>query len=64
MHAGHYFLKIPDKLSTRSENLLCINLQLSINFSLKVIFLSLAAYFLIGTEKVIYFSVFSPKHLN
>ena len=37
-----------------------MNLKLSINFIFYVIFLS----FLIGTEKVIYFSVFSPKHAN
>ena len=41
-----------------------INLKLSINFSLYVIVLQLSNSFLISTEKVIYFSVFSPKHLN
>ena len=41
-----------------------INLKLSINFSLYVIVLPLSSSFLIGTEKVIYFSVFSPKHSN
>ena len=37
---------------------------LSINFMLYVIDLPLSNPFLNGTEKVIYFSVFSPKHSN
>ena len=41
-----------------------INLMLSINLNLYVIVLPLSSYFLIGTEKVIYFSVFSPKDSN
>ena len=53
MHFRHSFLLISDKLSTRSDKLLCIN----------VIVLLLSS-FLIGTEKVIYFSAFSPKHSN
>ena len=102
------FLSLPDKLSTRVDNEHCINLQLSINFSLHVVVLrflavlllsccflavlplsccflavlplscyflavlslsccflavlSLSCCFLIGTEKVINFSVFSPRH--
>ena len=52
---------ILDKLSTRSDNEVDINLQLSINFNLYVVVLPLSCSFLIGTEKVIYFSVFSPK---
>ena len=32
------------------------------NLSLDVVALQLSCSFLIGTEKVIYFSVFSPKH--
>ena len=52
------------KLSARFNNELDINLKPSINFILYVIDLQLASSFLIGTEKVIYFSVFSPKHLN
>ena len=48
----------PDKLSTRLDSEVHINLKLSINFSLYVIFLLLSSAFLIGTEKVIYFSVF------
>ena len=39
-----------------------MNLKLSINFNLCVIFLFLSSSLLISTEKVIYFSVFSPKH--
>ena len=63
LHSKHSFLLTFGKLSTRSDNLLCITLWLSINFSLYVIFL-LSSSSLIGTEKVICFSVFSPKHLN
>ena len=57
-------LLISDKLSTRSDNLLCMNLQLSLNFILYVIVLPLSCTFLTGTERVIYFSVFSRKHSN
>ena len=53
-----------DKLSTRLDNALDINQKLSINFTLYVIVLPLWKIFLIGTEKVIYFSVFSPKYSN
>ena len=53
-----------DKLSARLDSEVDINLKLSINFSLYVIVLPLSSSFLIGTEKVIYFSVFSPKHSN
>ena len=51
-----------DKLSARLDSEVDINLKLSINFSLHVIILLLSSSFLIGTEKVIYFSVLSPKH--
>ena len=44
-----------DKLSTRLDNELDINLKLSINFVLYVIILPLSRFFLTGTEKVIYF---------
>ena len=67
MHVLQSLLLISDKLSTRFDNLLGINLQLSINFILHVIVLplSLSRSFLIGTEKLIYFSVFSKsKHSN
>ena len=59
MHVLQSLLLISDKLSTRSDNLLGMNLQLSINFILYVIVspLSLSCSFLIGTEKPIYFSV-------
>ena len=56
------FLLIPDKLSTRLDSELDINLKLSINFSLYIVVLPLSCAFLIGTDKVIYFSVFSPMH--
>ena len=46
------------------DNELDINLKLSINFILYVIVLPLSRSFLIGTEKVMYFSVFFPKHSN
>ena len=49
---------------TRFDNETDINLKLSINFSLYVIVLPLSSSFLTGTEKEIYFSVFSPKHSN
>ena len=60
------------KLSARLDNELDINLKLSVDFILCDIFttLSLSSLsifvisFLIGTEKVIYFSAFSPKHSN
>ena len=54
-------LSITDKLSTRFDNGSDINLQLSIDFSLYMDVLPLSCSFLIGTEKVMYFSVFSPK---
>ena len=57
-------LNPPDKLSTRFDNELDINLKLSIKFILYVINLPLSSSFLNGTEKVIYFSVFSLKHSN
>ena len=64
MHALQSLLLISDKLSTRSDNLLGMNLQVSTNFILYVIVLLLSCSFLIGTEKLIYLSVFSPKHSN
>ena len=53
---------LPDKYLTSFDSEVDINLKLSINFSLYVIVLPLSSSFLIGTEKVTYFSVFSPKH--
>ena len=55
---------MPDKLWTRLDNEVDVNLWLSINLSLCVIVLPLSSYFLIGTENVIYFSVFSPMQSN
>ena len=51
-------------LSTKHDSEVDINLKLSINFCLYVIVLPLSSFFLIVTEKVIYFSVFSSKHSN
>ena len=62
MHVLQALLLISDKLSTSFDNLLCMNLQVPIDFILYVTVLSLSCSFLIGTEKLIYFSVFSPKH--
>ena len=53
-------LKLPDILSTISDNEANINLKLSINLNLYAIVLPLSHPFLIGTEKVICFSMFSP----
>ena len=62
----HYLLSISlilssDKLSRRFDKESCINLQLSLIIILYLISLSLY-HFLNGTVKLIYFSVFSPKH--
>ena len=57
----HSFLLISDRLSTRLDNEADINLMLSINFSLYMVGLPFLCSFLTGAEKVIYFSVFSPK---
>ena len=64
LYDSHSFLLISDKLSTRLDNEVDINLKLSINFSLYMIVLLLSSSFLIGTEKVMYFSVFFPKQLK
>ena len=64
MHVLQFLLLISDKLSTRSDNSLYVNLQVSILFILNVIVLLLSCSFLIGAEKLIYFSVFSAKHSN
>ena len=53
-----------DKLSTRFDYELEINLELWINVILYVTDLPLSGSFLIGTEKVMFFSVFFPKHSN
>ena len=41
-----------------------MNLKLSKNVSLCLINLPLSSSLLIGTEKVIYFAMFSPEHSN
>ena len=58
-----------DKLSTRLDNELDVNLKLIDKFiDNKIYFVcdcfTIISSFLIGTEKVIYFSVFSQKHSN
>ena len=60
----HFLLYILDILATGFYNEGDINLKLSINFSLYIIVLSLPSSFLVGTEKVLYFPAFSPKHSN
>ena len=57
-------MKFSDKLSTRLDSDVDMNLKLSMNFSLYVIVLPLSSFLLIGTENVIYFPLFSPKHLS
>ena len=67
MHDLHsILLKIPDVLSTSSDNGVGINLKLSINLSLyvMVLLLLLLHSFLIGTEKVIYFPMLYPIQLS
>ena len=64
MHDLHsILLKIPDILSTSSDNEVDINLKLSINLSLCAIFYH-DHILLIVTEKVIYFSISSPMQLH
>ena len=51
------------KLSTNFDNDVAMNLKLSMNFILYVISIFFdSILFLMGTEKVTYFSVFSPRH--
>ena len=57
-------LKFPDMLSKSSDNEVGINLKLSINLSLYAIVFLSSHSFLIDTEKVIYFSIFSPIQLS
>ena len=65
MHDLHsILLKIPNILSTSSDNEINLNLKLLINLSLVVIVLPSSHSFLIGREKVIYFSIFSPIQLS
>ena len=65
MHDLHsVLLKMPDVLSKSSHNQVGKNLKLSINLNLYVIILPLSHYFLIGTEKVIYFSILYPIQLR
>ena len=52
-----------ERLSTRLDNKMDINLKLSMNFILYVTASSFSSSFLIGTESYTYF-VFFPKHSN
>ena len=64
MHDLHsILLKFPDVLLTSSDNEVDINQKLSTNLSLFVIVLLLSHPFLIGTGKVVYFSILSPIQL-
>ena len=63
LHFLHCCLLISDKLSTRSDSDLFINLRLSMNFSFNVINLPSLFSFFISTVNVRYFSVSSPKHV-
>ena len=65
-HTGFafYTIKNSDILSKISDNEVDVNLKLSINLGLYVIVLLSSHFFLIGTEKVIYFSMFSPIQLS
>ena len=64
MYALHSFLLISDKISTRLNNKVDIVLKLSIKFSFYLVVLQLSCSFLIGTEKVTYFLIFSPTQPN
>ena len=55
------FLLISDTLSIDSDNVAIIDLMLSINLFSGSFLLVLSCPFLIGAEKVMHFSVFSPK---
>ena len=55
LHPLHTLLQVSDKLLTRFDNELDINLRLSTNSSLHVIVFSLLSSLLTGTEKVIDF---------
>ena len=67
-----FLILLAAKLSRRLDYELDMNLKLSINFILydisTILSLSSLSIFLIcyltGTEKVMYFFVFSPKHSN
>ena len=65
MHDLHsILLKVQDMLSTSSDNEVDIYLKLSINLTLRVVVLQPSHSFLICTEKVICFSIFSPIQLS
>ena len=55
---------LSDKYLTTFDSEVDINLKLSLKFSLYAIVLPLSSSSLIGTEKPICFSVFSPKHIQ
>ena len=55
---------LSERLSTKFDNELDIDLKLSISFILSWINLRLSNSFSIGTEKIIYCSLLSPKQSN
>ena len=63
LHFMHSCLLISERLSTRFDNELFINLRLPMNFSLSVIGLPSLFSFFIGTVNVMYFAVSSPKRV-
>ena len=63
LHLMHSCLLISDKLSTRSDNDLLINLKLSMNFSLYVMNLPSLFSFFSGILNVMYFSMPSPQNV-
>ena len=62
--SGCFVFLISAKLSIRLDSEVDINLKLSMNFNLYIITLPFLSSFLIGKEKVTYFSVFSPIQLK
>ena len=62
MHLSPWILS--ERLSKKFDDELDINFNLSISLVFYLFFLSLSNSFSIGTEKLPYFSVFSPKHSN
>ena len=56
------FLHLPwARLSARLQSKLPRNLMLSINF---ILYVTVFSFFFISIKKVLYFSVFSPRHSN
>lgn len=65
LQSSHLILwSLSVRLSARLDRKLFINFILSTNFVLYVIVLMFSVSFLIGSQNVMYFSVFSPRYLN